>query len=57
MVTVGGPGDRAVVNAYMAGKLHRGEEFSRVKLVGATRQDTALLVARVIKALTRRTAA
>lgn len=57
MVTVGGPGDRAVVNAYMAGKLHRGEEFSRVKLVGATGQDTALLVARVIKALTRRTAA
>ncbi|NUP51546.1 MAG: hypothetical protein HOW97_30150 [Catenulispora sp.] len=46
VVTVGGPGDKAVVDAYMAGKLAWGEEFLRVKLVGDTRQDTALLVAR-----------
>lgn len=46
IVTVGGPGDKAVIDAYMAGKLHWGEEMSRIKLVGATRQDTALLVAR-----------
>ncbi|GAA1994913.1 cell wall-binding repeat-containing protein [Catenulispora subtropica] len=46
IVTVGGPGDKAVIDAYMAGKLHWGEEFTRIKLVGNTRQDTALLVAR-----------
>lgn len=46
IVTVGGPGDKALVDAFLGGKLHWGEEMSRIKLVGATRQDTALMVAR-----------